>query len=68
MTRRVVWPPVIRLVSIAVVLFIVCCGTFAQEAARPERGATLNRNYLASDIENVNLQNGNVNLSIVRGI
>ncbi|HEX5832789.1 MAG TPA: hypothetical protein VFY34_02995, partial [Pyrinomonadaceae bacterium] len=47
-----------------VLLMLVCGVSFAQEAARPDRGATLNRNYLASDIENINLQNGNVQLSI----
>ncbi|MFN2404941.1 MAG: RHS repeat domain-containing protein, partial [Pyrinomonadaceae bacterium] len=64
MTRRPGCRSLTRPFSVAVVLFVVCCATFAQEAARAERGATLNRNYLASDIENVNLQNGNVNLSI----
>lgn len=42
----------------------VCGAALAQEAARPDRGNTLNRNYLLSDIENINLQNGNVQLSI----
>ena len=47
------------------VTILVACGVaFAQEAARPDRGMALNRNYLASDIENINLQNGNVQLSI----
>jgi hypothetical protein len=42
----------------------LCCNTVAQEAARPGRGAALNRSYAISDIENINLQNGNVQLSI----
>lgn len=53
-----------KLTSSLVVLLMICCGCLAQEAARPDRGAALNRNYLASDIENINLQNGNVQLSI----
>lgn len=53
-----------RISSALVAIFLVCFGVFAQEAARPDRGAALNRNYLASDIESINLQNGNVQLSI----
>src|ERR1700752_167571 len=53
-----------KILSSFVVLLIACFGSLAQEAARPERGAALNRNYLASDIENINMQNGNVQLSI----
>ncbi|HKV34161.1 MAG TPA: LamG-like jellyroll fold domain-containing protein [Pyrinomonadaceae bacterium] len=49
--------------SLAVVL-LICGSSFGQSAARPDRGATLNRNYLMSDIENINLQNGGVQLSI----
>jgi YD repeat-containing protein len=50
---------------LTLIIVLVIGGTsLAQQAARPERGATLNRNYLMSDIENVNLQNGNVQLSI----
>ena len=64
MTRRAGWPSSTRLVSVLVIVFGMCFVTLGQEAARPDRGATLNRNYLASDVENVNLQNGNVNLSI----
>ena len=42
-----------------------CSGTvISQEAVRPERGAMPNRSYSVSDIENINLVNGNVNLSI----
>ena len=53
-----------RIVATLVVVTTVCCGAFAQEAARPDRGTALNRNYLVSDIENINLQNGNLQLSI----
>lgn len=50
--------------TLAVVLTVCGDDTFAQEAARPDRGTALNRNYLVSDIENINLQNGNLQLSI----
>jgi YD repeat-containing protein len=53
-----------RIFSTFVAVLLTCGFAFSQEAARPERGATLNRNYLASDIESINLQNGNVQLSI----
>jgi hypothetical protein len=33
-------------------------------AARPDRGTMPNGSYSVSDIENISLQNGNVNLSI----
>ena len=58
------WLPLIRIVSITVVLFAAFGNTVAQSAARPDRGATLNRNYLVSDVENISLENGGVNLSI----
>src|SRR5678815_512689 len=53
-----------KVTSSLLVMFLLCCAAVAQEAARPDRGTALNRNYLASDIENINLQNGNVELSI----
>lgn len=36
----------------------------AQEASRPERGLVPNGSFSVSDIENINLMNGNVNLNI----
>ena len=54
----------LKVVATLAVILVICYGTFAQEAARPDRGGALNRNYLVSDIENINLQNGNVQLSI----
>ena len=61
-----IYPPrsLTRAFSTVAVLCAVYCGAIAQEAARPDRGAALNRNYAISDIENINLQNGNVQLSI----
>lgn len=49
-----------------VIGFLLLCSSTAicQEAVRPERGAMPNRSYSISDIENINLVNGNVNLSI----
>jgi len=38
--------------------------TLAQAAARPDRGIGPGSSYAVSDIENINLTNGNVNLSI----
>lgn len=53
-----------RMVKSLAIILTVWCVTLAQEAARPDRGAALNRNYLVSDIENINLQNGNLQLTI----
>ena len=53
-----------RIFSIALVLFAAFSAAIAQSAARPDRGASLNRNYLVSDVENISLENGGVNLSI----
>ena len=53
-----------RVVSTLAVVLAVCSGALAQEAARPDRGTGPNRSYAISDIENINLQNGNVNLRI----
>jgi hypothetical protein len=54
----------LKMVATLVLVLAVCCVTFAQEAARPDRGDRLSRNYLVSDIENINLQNGNLQLTI----
>ena len=48
-------------------LALTCAISFdgpAQEASRPERGLTPNGSFSVSDIENVNLLNGNVNVKI----
>jgi hypothetical protein len=52
--------------SVFAVALVVCAfsAAFGQEAARPDRGTMPNRTYSVSDIENISLQNGNVNLSI----
>jgi len=42
----------------------VCMNSRAQEAARPERGLVPNGSFSVSDIENINLLNGNVNINI----
>jgi len=46
------------------ILFAVCCGVRAQEASRPDRGVMPNGSYAISDIENINVLNGNVNIRI----
>lgn len=55
-----------RVHLIAAIVCTVACATtaFGQEAARPDRGTMLNRTYSVSDIESINLQNGNVGVSI----
>src|SRR6185503_11815702 len=48
-------------------LALTCAISFdglAQEASRPDRGLTPNGSFSVSDIENVNLLNGNVNVKI----
>ena len=59
-------PSILRLSSLVVLAFLLFCGSTAlcQQAERPDRGTMPNRSYSISDIENINLQNGNVNLSI----
>jgi RHS repeat-associated protein len=54
----------LRLFNIVLILFAAFSAAMSQSAARPDRGATLNRNYLVSDVENISLQNGGVNLNI----
>src|SRR4051812_40592548 len=46
-------------------LLLNAAAAFAQTtAARPDRGTMPNGSYAVSDIENISLQNGNVNLNI----
>ncbi len=49
-----------------VVLLFVCAQTAASQdaAARPDRGVMPNGTYSVSDIENISMSNGNVNLQI----
>ncbi|HKG46248.1 MAG TPA: hypothetical protein VKB02_05950, partial [Pyrinomonadaceae bacterium] len=56
----------LRHLPLLVIGFILLCGSSAvsQQAVRPERGTMPNRTYSASDIENISVANGNVNLSI----
>ena len=53
-----------KVILTVALVFAVCCTTVAQEAARPDRGTGPNRSYAISEIENINLQNGNVHLTI----
>ena len=52
----------VLLISAFIVAF--CLNVQAQEAARPARGMMPNGSFSVSDIENINLLNGNVNLNI----
>ena len=58
------WQRCARLVSAAVIVFTLSGLSFAQEASRPERGVMPNGSYSISDIENINVLNGNVNIRI----
>jgi RHS repeat-associated protein len=57
-------PSSVSIFSIALVLLAALSNATGQEAARPDRGGAMNRNYIVSDVESINLQNGNVGLSI----
>ena len=57
--------PCTRLLLTLATLSLNTAIAFGQtSAARPDRGITPNGSYSVSDIENVSLQNGNVNLNI----
>jgi len=50
----------------ALLLLTASASVFDQTtAARPDRGTRPNGSYPISDIENISLQNGNVNLTIL---
>ena len=51
-------------VSTMALVFVLCGVATAQEAARPDRGVMPNGSYSISDIENINVLNGNVNIRI----
>ncbi|HSS18686.1 MAG TPA: hypothetical protein VLL54_01180, partial [Pyrinomonadaceae bacterium] len=54
-----------QLLLVLVTLFLLASPAWGQTtAARPDRGVNPGGSYAVSDIENINLQNGNVNLSI----
>lgn len=60
-------PPILprRVLLLVAILLVLPLKGFAQSAAaRPDRGVMPNGSYSVSDIENINLQNGNVNLEI----
>jgi len=44
--------------------FAISIDSLAQEAARPDRGVMPNGSYAVSNIENINVLNGNVNIRI----
>src|SRR6185369_8460521 len=53
-----------RMVLVVTFFLLSSSTSLSQQAARPERGAMPNRTYSLTDIESINLQNGNLNLSI----
>jgi hypothetical protein len=53
-----------RVVVIASIVGLVAFDCQGQPAARPNRGTMPTGSYTVSDIENISLTNGNVNLSI----
>lgn len=54
-----------QVIAPIILLFLLFSAASAQTAAaRPDRGVMPNSSYSVSDIENISLQNGNVNLQI----
>jgi RHS repeat-associated protein len=64
MTPRVTSPLFASLLTLAVLIFSPLTSLGQTSAARPDRGAIPGSSYALSDIEHINLQNGNVNLTI----
>jgi RHS repeat-associated protein len=66
--RRIATGKIVTQLCLAVVLALMVCGSALaqspQTGARPDRGANPGGAYAVSDIESVNLQNGNVSLAI----
>lgn len=58
------WQLCARLFSCLAILFAMSGLAGAQEASRPDRGVMPNGSYSVSDIENINVLNGNVNIRI----
>ena len=56
--------PIARLILTAAVVAIVTATAFGQGSARPDKGIRSSGSYAVSDIENINMTNGNLNLSI----
>lgn len=63
-TPTTVWRLSMRFVSSLVTLIAACVLVSAQEASRSDRGTMSNGSYSISDIENINVLNGNVNIRI----
>ena len=59
-------PVLSRISFLILIISFALAGTVVGQttAARPDRGVNPGGSYSVSDIENINLQNGNVNLSI----
>ncbi len=57
-------PNFTRVLLVSALIAAFCFNGAAQEASRPERGLVPNGSFSVSDIENINLLNGNVNINI----
>lgn len=65
MSQNTLVRSLITLSTLLTIVILVSLPIMAQTpAARPDRGTRPNGSYSVSDIENINLQNGNLNLSI----
>jgi hypothetical protein len=53
-----------NVVAMIIAFQVLALAQASQNAARPDRGISPNGNFAISDIENINLTNGNVNLSV----
>jgi len=67
MSEVVSWRQSIKSIAVTILIAVTCVVGFAQApdpAARPDRGTRPVGSYAISDIESINLQNGNLSLSI----
>src|SRR5262245_50967160 len=53
-----------KIILVCLLFFVLNGIEFSQSAARPDRGLGAKVPYQSSDIDNINLQNGNVSLTI----
>jgi len=63
-TPTMCWQQRARLVLSVAMLLAMYSFAVAQEASRPDRGMMPNGSYSISDVENINVLNGNVNIRI----
>ena len=63
-TPTICWQRSTKFVLAAALVFVFFSLTMAQQASRPDRGLMPNGSYSISDIENINVLNGNLNIHI----